>query len=199
METATPLLSLRFNAALTFAAEMHATQVRKGSQVPYFAHLMSVSALVLESGGAEDEAIAALLHDAVEDQGGVETLELIRTRFGDHVAAIVDGCSDTYLDPKPPWRQRKEAYLAHLSEASPEVRRVSLADKLHNARSILRDIRMEGDAIWNKFTSGKEGTLWYYTALVEIFKKVDTSYMVAELERVVNQIQHHAKGNNPNE
>jgi (p)ppGpp synthase/HD superfamily hydrolase len=190
MGTPQPLLGQRFNAGLIFAAKIHATQLRKSSQVPYLAHLLSVSALVLEAGGDEDMAIAALLHDAVEDRGGLETLKKIEDEFGPHVAEIVDGCSDAYGSPKPPWRDRKEKYLAHLvADATPAVRRVSLADKLHNARSILRDLRQDGNRVWEKFNGGKSGTLWYYTSLVEIFKKTETNFMVAELERVISQIK----------
>jgi hypothetical protein len=110
-----------------------------------------------ENGGTEDETVAALLHDAPEDRGGKECLEEIRVRFGDEVAKIVDGCTDTYEDPKPEWRPRKEAYIAHVAEASPSVRLVSAADKLHNARSILADLRAVGDELWERFTGGKEG------------------------------------------
>lgn len=186
-------LTSQFEEALIFATQLHALQTRKGSQTPYIAHLLSVAALVLESGGDEDTAIAALLHDAVEDQGGEKTLEEIHQRFGSQVAEIVDSCSDAYTIPKPPWRERKEAYLAHLSEATPEARLVSLADKLHNARSILRDLRTDGDQLWQKFKGGKAGTLWYYRSLVEIFQKYENNYLVDELTRVVEQIEHISK------
>ena len=156
------ILSSHFTEALVYATQLHAGQVRKGTQIPYVAHLLGVTALVLEAGGDEDEAIAALLHDAVEDQGGWETLTEIQKRFGDRVADIVEGCSDAYTQPKPPWRERKESYLAHLIDASQEVRRVSLADKLHNARSIYRDLQEYGTDIFEKFKGGKSGTLWYF-------------------------------------
>ncbi len=133
MSAADRLLNERFDQALNYAIQLHADQLRKGSGVPYLAHLLSVTALVLEDGGSEDEAIAALLHDAVEDQGGLATLEEIRSKFGTHVADIVAGCTDSFEDPRPPWKQRKDRYLQHLAQATPEVRRVSLADKLHNA------------------------------------------------------------------
>ena len=133
-------LSPCFDDALVFASRLHAGQLRKGTPVPYVAHLLAVTATVLEHGGDEDEAIAALLHDAVEDQGGAATRAKIRRRFGENVAAIVDGCTDADTIPKPPWQQRKEAYLAHLvGETSPSVRLVSSADKLHNVRSIIAD------------------------------------------------------------
>jgi len=187
------ILSSRFEEALIYATQLHAHQTRKRSNTPYIAHLLSVAALVLESGGSEDEAIAALLHDAVEDQGGKRILKEIQQRFGDTVADIVESCTDAYTIPKPPWRGRKEAYVAHIPEASPEARRVSLADKLHNARSILRDLRLDGEGTWEKFSGGKEGTLWYYRSLLDTFKNHTTNFMVDELDRVVNQIEHLAK------
>ena len=132
-------LSDRFTEALTFAAELHADQVRKGSGTPYLAHLLGVASIVLEYGADEDEAIAALLHDAIEDRGGAQTREEIRRRFGDWVTEIVDGCTDSDRQPKSPWRQRKEAYIARLPQASKSVRLVSAADKLYNTRSLLKD------------------------------------------------------------
>jgi (p)ppGpp synthase/HD superfamily hydrolase len=184
-----PHLTDRFEAAMIMAARLHAGQLRKGTQVPYLSHLLGVTALVLEDGGGEDEAIAALLHDAVEDQGGLQTLNEIRRRFGDHVAEIVDALSDAYTTPKPPWRQRKIDYLAHLPTASKEVRRVSLADKLHNARAILRTLRQEGERTWERFNAGKAGTLWYYRALLEVFQKTGSDFMTAELGRVLGEIE----------
>ena len=185
----TQILSSQFEDAFLLAHQLHAKQKRKRSNTPYIAHLMSVAALVLEDGGSEDEAIAALLHDAVEDQGGVKTLKDIEKRFGESVANIVESCSDAYSFPKPPWRSRKEAYIAHVPEASPEARRVSLADKVHNARSILRDLRQNGEETWKKFNGGKEGTLWYYRTLVDVFRSLSDDYLVAELKRVVSQIE----------
>ncbi len=140
--------STRFDGAFAYASRLHARQKRKGTKIPYVAHLLAVTAIVLEYGGGEDEAIAALLHDAVEDQGGPATRTEILGRFGKRVVAIVDGCTDTDTEPKPPWRQRKEAYVAHVGDASPSVRLVSAADKLHNARSILADYRLLGEALW---------------------------------------------------
>src|SRR6266480_7081738 len=137
-------LTSRFEEAITFATQLHAKQLRKGTTIPYIAHLLAVTALVLENGGSEDEAIAALLHDAIEDQGGAATREEIRRRFGNMVVAIVDGCTDAEVVPKPPWRGRKEAYISHLRQASPAVRLISAADKLHNARTILADYRVLG-------------------------------------------------------
>lgn len=188
-----PILSHRFEEALLYANRLHAGQLRKGSHVPYISHLLGVTALVLEDGGDEDQAIAALLHDAAEDQGGLETLAEIRRRFGERVAKIVDGCTDTYENPKPAWKSRKVAYMQHLPEAGKDVSRVSLADKLHNARSILMDLHQDGEATWERFNGGKEGTLWYYHSLVEIFQKLDSSPMVGELASVVKSIEEIAK------
>ncbi len=153
-ESADPVLGERFEQALQFAATTHRTQLRKGSNVPYVGHLLGVCSLVIEDGGSEDEAIAALLHDAVEDQGGGRMLEDIRVRFGDHVAAIVDACSDRVESPKPPWKERKAAYLEHLEHQPRAVLRVSLADKLFNARAILRDHLVVGEELWSRFQDG---------------------------------------------
>ncbi len=184
------MLSERFTAALTYATQLHANQVRKGSGVPYITHLLGVASIALEYGANEDEAIAALLHDAIEDQGGVATREEIRRRFGDNVTAIVDGCTDSDTTPKPPWRQRKEAYIAHLSTASHSVLLVSAADKLYNTRSILKDYRIVGESVWERFQGGgKEGTLWYYRSLVIAFYQTGTTPLIEELERVVSELE----------
>ncbi len=183
------MLSERFTEALTYANHLHAKQIRKGSGVPYIAHLLGVASIALEYGAKEDEAIAALLHDAIEDQGGDVTRQEIRRRFGDTVTEIVDGCTDSETIPKPPWRERKEAYIAHISSASPSVLLVSSADKLYNARSILQDYRVVGEEIWQRFTGGKIGTLWYYRSLVEAFRQVKLTPLVAELERVVVELE----------
>jgi (p)ppGpp synthase/HD superfamily hydrolase len=165
-------LSHRYARALRFAFSLHAQHQRKGGGVPYVAHLLSVSALVLEYGGDEDLAIAALLHDAVEDQGGAPTGYLIRSEFGDVVADIVDGCTDSIATPKPPWRVRKEQYLAHLQHASPAISLVSSCDKLHNARSIVSDLRTVGEHVWSRFAGGKDGSLWYYRSLAATFTQL---------------------------
>jgi GTP pyrophosphokinase len=183
------MLSERFTQALTYATQLHAKQVRKGSGVPYVAHLLGVASIALEYGANEDEAIAALLHDAVEDQGGAATREEIRRRFGDNVTAIVDGCTDADTIPKPPWRERKEAYIAHIPTASSSVLLVSAADKLHNAQSILKDYRILGESLWQRFQGGKAGTLWYYRALVTAFYQTGSSPIFAELERVVSELE----------
>lgn len=179
----------KFEDALIYATRLHRDQTRKGSSTPYITHLLAVAAIVGENGGTEDEVVAALLHDAPEDRGGKERLEDIRASFGDEVAEIVAGCTDTYEHPKPAWWPRKEAYIAHVAEASPSVRLVSAADKLHNARSILEDLRSLGDELWNRFTGGKEGTLWYYSVLVETYTDAGTNPVVKELDRVVRQIE----------
>ncbi|AMA09553.1 HD domain-containing protein [Picosynechococcus sp. PCC 73109] len=171
-------LSDRFSEALVFAEKLHRQQVRKGSGVPYVAHLLGVASLVLEAGGDEDEAIAALLHDAIEDQGGWETRTLICEKFGERVATIVEGCSDSFDgEKKRPWRERKEAYLQHLRTASASVHLVAMADKLYNAQSILRDYQRIGEALWPRFKGKKEGTLWYYNSLLKIF---DLSHPLAQ-------------------
>lgn len=191
------VLSARFEEALVFAARLHAEQIRKGSGVPYISHLLAVSALVLEHGGNEDEAIAALLHDAIEDQGGDATRQTIHQLFGENVVAIVDGCSDTDRVPKPPWRVRKEAYIAHLHTASPSILLVSAADKLHNVRAILNDYRAVYEEIWQRFKAGKTGTLWYYQALLEVYKTRYPSLLVDELEKTFDDLLKLVNGNLP--
>jgi (p)ppGpp synthase/HD superfamily hydrolase len=176
----------QLEAALVFACQLHNDHFRKATEVPYVTHLLGVASLVGEAGGNEDEVIAALLHDAVEDQGGQPTLERIRDLFGDEVADIVLGCSDTDEVPKPPWQQRKEAYIQHLDDASGSILLVSCADKLHNARSIVADYRQIGDELWDRFTGTKEQTLWYYRSLVEAFRRRGVSVrLVDELDRTV--------------
>jgi (p)ppGpp synthase/HD superfamily hydrolase len=162
-------LGRRFMKAFEFAAAKHAGQTRKASTIPYIAHLMGVASLVLEAGGDEDLAIAALLHDVVEDCGGVPMLKEVRRRFGSRVAKVVDGCTDSYGDPKPPWRERKENYIAHLKTADADTRLVSAADKLNNVRSIVSDYRAIGESIWSRFNGGRDGTLWYYRTLRDKF------------------------------
>src|SRR5262249_53304678 len=158
--------------------------MRKSSPVPYFAHLLAVAAIVLEHGGDEDAAVAALLHDVVEDTGGRPRLADVRSRFGDTVAAIVEGCTDADTLPKPPGRGRKDAYIARVAAEPPAVHLVSAADKLHNARSLLTDHFETGSALWARFNGGKEGTLWYYRTLVGTYSKAPPA-LVRELDRVV--------------
>ena len=179
----------KFEDALVYTTRLHRDQTRKGTDVPYVTHLLAVAAIVGENGGTEDDVVAALLHDTPEDQGGKDRLEEIRTRYGEDVAGIVDGCTDTYKDPKPDWRPRKEAYIAHVAKAPPSVRLVSAADKLHNARSILADLRSLGEELWDRFTGGKRGTLWYYRTLTEAYKRAGANAVVEELDRVVREIE----------
>ena len=179
------MLTDRFDRAFVFASRLHRQQRRKGSGTPYVAHLISVAALVLEHGGNEDQAIAALLHDAAEDQGGQAVLAEIRDEFGEDVAKIVHDCTDAWEDPKPPWRARKEAYLAVLPGKDKTSLLVSLADKTHNARSILIDYRQIGDDLWNRFRGGREGTFWYYRALSAIYAEKLPGALASEFERTV--------------
>ena len=177
----------KFEQALPYAARLHRDQVRKGTSTPYITHLLAVASIVGENGGTEDEVVAALLHDAPEDQGGEARLGEIRAQFGDGVAEIVDGCTDTFETPKPPWRERKERYLAHLANASGSVRLVSSADKLHNARTVLSDYRLLGEDLWTRFNGKKVGTLWYYRAVVDTLR--GDGPIVEELDRVVTELE----------
>jgi (p)ppGpp synthase/HD superfamily hydrolase len=186
-------LGPRFLRGFRFAAEKHAGQTRKASNTPYIAHLMGVASLVLEFGGDEDLAIAALLHDVVEDCGGAPMLKEVRRRFGRRVAKIVEGCTDSDTDPKPPWRERKESYMRHLKRADAETRLVSAADKLNNVRSILSDYREVGESIWSRFNGGREGTLWYYRALLEEFLRSKPDRLIRELELAVRELEARAK------
>jgi (p)ppGpp synthase/HD superfamily hydrolase len=182
-------LGPRFEEAFRFAAEKHATQTRKKTDVPYISHLMSVAALVLEAGGDEDQTVAALLHDVVEDCGGEPVLEQVRLRFGDRVAKIVAGCTDAYVIPKPAWKQRKLDYLEILRRADDDIRLVSAADKLHNVRTILADYRTEGDAVWERFSGRRDGTLWYYRAVLDVLTGGNPNRLVGELQRVVTELE----------
>ncbi|HEY6579789.1 MAG TPA: HD domain-containing protein [Rubrobacter sp.] len=177
----------KFENALVYASQLHKDQVRKGTSTPYITHLLAVASIVGENGGTQDEVVSALLHDAPEDQGGEPTLREIRDRFGNEVAEIVDGCTDTYENPKPPWRERKERYLAHLANASDSVRLVSSADKLHNARTVLSDYRLLGEDLWTRFNGKKVGTLWYYRAIVDTLR--GDGPIVEELDRVVTDLE----------
>lgn len=181
------MLTARYDEALLYASELHRKQVRKGTKIPYLSHLLAVSALVLKSGGDEDQAIAGLLHDAAEDQGGRATLEEIRRRFGDRVAGIVADCTDTFASPKPPWAERKRAYIEALPDKHPDAWLVSLADKTDNARAILGDYREIGDDVWQRFSGGKDGVRWYYQSLTEFFSRYRPCPLAAELARIVAQ------------
>jgi (p)ppGpp synthase/HD superfamily hydrolase len=182
-------LGRRFEQALIFATRKHAGQTRKKTQAPYVSHLLIVAGIVLEAGGDEDHAIAALLHDVVEDCGGAPMLKEIRRRFGKRVAHVVEGCTDTDVTPKPPWRERKEQYLKHLRNADRDTRLVSAADKLHNARSILADYRDIGERVWERFAGQRAGTLWYYRALAKEFRKRKSNRVIAELSRAVRELE----------
>jgi (p)ppGpp synthase/HD superfamily hydrolase len=184
-----PKLGPRFLKAFVFAAEKHAGQRRKASTIPYIAHLMGVASLVLEAGGDEDLAIAALLHDVVEDCGGLPMVKEVRRRFGARVAKIVDGCTDAYGDPKPPWRERKESYIRHLKMADADTRLVSAADKLNNVRSILADYRQIGESVWSRFNGGREGTLWYYRTLRDEFLKRKPNRVTREFDLAVRELE----------
>jgi (p)ppGpp synthase/HD superfamily hydrolase len=195
-----PSLGSRLQRAFAYAAEKHAGQTRKQTAVPYLSHLMAVAALVLEAGGDEDMAIAALLHDVVEDCGGMPRLREVRKQFGPRVAKIVEGCTDSYVEPKPEWWERKKKYLREVKRADADTRLVSASDKLHNVRTILADYREQGESIWKRFIGKKDGTLWYYRALSDEYQKRNPNRItreleitVAELERLVREESRSAK------
>ena len=188
----------RLTDAFDYARALHANQPRKGTTVPYIGHLLAVTALVIEHGGDEDQAMAALLHDAIEDQGrGGRTRDEIEAKFGQRVVRIVEGCTDADTTPKPPWRARKEAYLAHLGDAPIEVRRVAAADKLHNARAILADYRLLGERLWPRFNAGRDEQLWYYRNLVTALRSADatgeSASLVDQLDDVVTALEEEAR------
>ncbi len=187
--TSIPALGERFARALQLAFELHREQTRKGSAIPYFGHLLGVTSIVIETGGSEDEAIAALLHDAAEDQGGFATLERIRDEFGGPVAKIVEECSDSFGDPKPPWRQRKQDYLSHLETASEASLHVSLADKLHNMRTIVVDYRDIGEELWTRFNAERDEVLWYYRSLAATFARRRPGALATELGESVGELE----------
>ena len=184
----------RFVEAVAYACDAHGVNKRKGTDVSYVAHLLGVTAIALEYGATEEEAIGALLHDVVEDCGGKPRLDDIRERFGPSIATIVAGCTDTTALPKPPWRERKENYLRHLPQASAAIRLVSAADKLHNARTTLGDYQRIGEKVWPRFHEGKTGTLWYYRALVTAFQAAGSNPLIEELDRTVTEIERLAAG-----
>lgn len=186
-------LSANFDRALQLAHDLHRRQPRKKSDVPYIAHLLAVTAIVLENGGDEDTAIAALLHDAVEDQGGRPTLDRISREFGERVARIVYECTDADGEPKPPWRFRKEQYLEALPHKSTEALLVSFGDKIHNCRSIVRDLRRDGAAVWDRFEGRRDGTLWYYHELLEKFPREPYPWLYDEFAAAVRALNEAAK------
>jgi (p)ppGpp synthase/HD superfamily hydrolase len=195
--TEATVLTDRFDRALRYATHVHGGQIRKGTSTPYVAHLLAVAATVLEYGGDEDLAIAALLHDSVEDQGGKARLDDIRNRFGEGVARIVKACSDSLADTgkgerKAHWQERKEAYLAHLrTEADEDILWVSLADKVHNARAILRDLRKPdiGEQVWARFSVSTKQTLWYYRSLADMFCLRLSNQLSNELREIVEILE----------
>jgi len=184
-----PPLGLPLQRAFHYAAEKHAGQTRKQSAVPYLSHLMAVASLVLEAGGDEDMAIAALLHDVVEDCGGMPRLREVRKQFGPRVAKIVEGCTDSFVEPKLEWMERKKGYLREVKHADAETRLVSAADKLHNVRTILADYRQDGESIWKRFSGKKEGTLWYYRALSDEYRRRNPNRITGELEIAVRELE----------
>jgi len=184
-----PPLGPRLQQAFRYAAEKHAGQTRKQTAVPYLSHLMAVASLVLEAGGDEDMAIAALLHDVVEDCGGMPRLREVRKLFGRRVAHIVEGCTDSFGEPKADWVERKKDYLREVTHADAETRLVSASDKLHNVRTILADYRQEGEAIWARFSGKKEGTLWYYRALSDEYQRRGASRITREFELAVAELE----------
>jgi (p)ppGpp synthase/HD superfamily hydrolase len=184
-----PHLGPRLQRAFRYAADKHAGQTRKQTAVPYLSHLMAVASLVLEAGGDEDMAIAALLHDVVEDCGGMPRLREVRKQFGSRVAKIVEGCTDAFVEPKPEWMERKKNYLREVKHADAETRLVSAADKLHNVRAILADYRRDGESVWKRFSGKKEGTLWYYRALSDEYQRRNPNRITPELEIAVGELE----------
>jgi (p)ppGpp synthase/HD superfamily hydrolase len=183
-------LSDKFEEALVYATQAHGNQMRKKTGIPFVAHILGVTAIALEYGANETEAIGALLHDTVEDCGGAERLRDIREKFGDDVAGIVDGCTDTYETPKPPWLERKRAYIEHLKDSDSSTRLVSASDKLHNTRAILAELRRHGTDVFDRFGGKKDGTLWYYRTLVTAFREHGNhTDLIGELDRVVTEIE----------
>ena len=183
------MYSERLDEAFAFAHTLHRNQRRKGSRVPYVTHLMAVGALVGEHGGDEDLVIAALLHDAMEDQGGRNTLEQVRLRFGDRVAELVTGASDAEDDPKPPWQERKETFLQRLGAAPPELKLLVAADKLHNARATVTDLRQWGAPVWDRFRGGRDGTLWYYTQALAALSQNWEHPILDDLAQAVDELR----------
>ena len=183
-------ISEKFEEALVYAMQAHGNQMRKKTGIPFVAHILGVTAIALEYGASETEAISALLHDTVEDCGGADRLRDIREKFGDDVAGIVDGCTDTYETPKPPWLERKRAYIEHLKDSDSPTRLVSASDKLHNTRAILAELRRHGTDVFDRFGGKKDGTLWYYRTLVTAFREHGNhTDLIGELDRVVTEIE----------
>ena len=184
-----PPLTARFDEAFAYAHAAHAAQTRKGTNAPYVGHLMGVASIVIDDGGNEDEAIAALLHDAAEDAGGRDRVNDIRARFGETVAAIVADCTDAWTTPKPAWMARKKHYVEHARTLPPSSLRVSVADKVHNAYAILRDLRDTGEEVWKRFNATPDDVLWYYESLVRSYRDAGGGRLVDELDRIVRGIK----------
>lgn len=180
-------LTPRFEAALVYACRLHAAQLRADGKTPYVAHLMGVAALVLEGGGNEDETIAALLHDAIEDQGGDRTRQEIRQQFGDSVAQIVEGCTET-VHQSLSWHDRKAEFLDRLRHAPLSVQRVVLADKLHNLRALLVSLQEEGDRVWERFNGGQTETLCFYRSVGRIIWEAEEHYRVQSWLHLYEQV-----------
>lgn len=191
------MISERYNQALRMAFDLHQKQTRKGTNIPYISHLESVAAIVWKNGGTEDEAIAALLHDAAEDQGGLPTLQLIRDTFGTNVASIVEHCSDTFETPKPDWQIRKETYIKALPKHSDSVRLVSAADKLDNIRDILAGYSQEGEVFWQKFSGSRDQIVWYYKSLCDIYLKQGPKNIGAEIQACLTALEQRIALGNP--
>ena len=195
MPSESPLTDPSVETALVFAARLHAGQTRKGTDIPYITHPVSVAHLVYENGGTRDQIIGALLHDTVEDCGGLPVLEDIRETFGEMVADIVDWCTDSCTQEKTSWRERKENHLARLTEAPNVVNLVASSDKLHNASSVLSSYRELGEPLWNRFRGGREGSLWYYRAMTDMLAKKQATNVTARLQSVVAELEALARAN----
>ncbi|WP_240956835.1 HD domain-containing protein [Pseudopontixanthobacter vadosimaris] len=189
MKSHPSFLTDRFDHALAYASRIHRLQTRKGSRIPYISHLLGACAVALEHGADEDQAIAALLHDAVKDQGGAQRLAEIERLYGAHVARIVDDCTDSGREPRPPWRERKEDYLAGLAAKPVASLQVSLADKIQNASAIVADLHMQGQRVWDRFTGGRDGSLWYYRALADEFTRQIPGTGSRRLSRLVIEME----------
>jgi (p)ppGpp synthase/HD superfamily hydrolase len=185
------LTSPRFAEALEAAALMFAAKTKKGGSIPYISHLLGTCAIALENGAAEDEAIAALLHDTIEDITPTDRARAAVARFGPEVLRIVEGCSDSWTHPKPPWIERKEGYIRHMEEADQSVLLVSAADKLHNARAIVSDLRQVGDEVWKRFNASREQELWFYRELLKVFERrlTDRPALVSEFRLAVGEME----------
>ncbi len=193
-------LTPRFAEAMRYTYRWHAAQTRKGTEIPYLSHLLAVASIALEYGADEDEAIAALLHDSLEDgprysgEPRAQIEQELREHFGERVLQIILGCTDTSSDgslgePKESWKERKMAYLKHLESVDASVLLVAASDKLHNVRCILRDFRQLGDQLWDRFSGGKEGSLWYYRSLAEILGRRMPGGLAVELQKLVTELQ----------